>query len=288
LQDCIDVKCGIDHTVALFKNGTVRAWGCSEATSVPPGLTGVKQIDVGWGWIIALKRDGTIAAWGANDCGQVSSLPSGSGFTKVSAGNMHGAAIRSGRVVCWGRNDFGQCDVPAVVASAPRVLDVVASGHATSALLADGTVKVWGAGASAVSASLTGVKAIAFSGSNLIALKTDGTVLASGSDDGISNVPAGLSDVTRVFTIGYSAVAVKRDGSIVSWGQIDSASNWTNGTIGLLPTLPTGFTWTTLAGKWNHAYGVVTRSNADSDGDGFTDFQEFGLGTDLYDPSSHP
>ncbi len=282
LKDCVDIKCGIDHTVALFRDGTVRAWGTSEATSVPAGLSGVKQIDVGWAWILGLKNDGSLVAWGANDSRQVSTLPSGTGFTKVSAGNMHGAAIRSGKLVCWGRNDYGQCNIPASVSGASEVLDVVAAGHSTAAILGDKTVRVWGADVPSIPSSLTNVKAIGFNGSNLVALKTDGTVVVVGNDPLLTAVPAGLSNVTRIYLIGNSVAAVKRDGSIVSWGKTGA------GTIGQLPTLPAGSTWTSLSGKWEHAYGVVSSSSADSDSDGYTDSQEFAEGTDPYAATSFP
>jgi alpha-tubulin suppressor-like RCC1 family protein len=268
LQGFLDIKCGIDHTVALLRDGTVKAWGSPETASVPIELTDVKQIGVGWNWAVALKGDGSLSAWGHDDSKQVSTLPHGTGFSKVSAGNMHGAGIRHGKVVCWGRKDLGQCNIPASVSNASHAVDVVASNHTTAALMADGTVNVWGADVSQISTSLTNVKSIALdpsSGANLVALKTDGTVIATGRDTGIRNVPVGLSNVARVYMIGNSAVAVKKDGSVVSWGETSA------GNLGHLPALPTGFTWATISGRQDHAYGVVTVSGVDLNEDGFTD-----------------
>src|SRR5207248_4600590 len=70
---------------------------------------------------LALKRDGTVVAWGcsraAYDDGQCSVPSSLSGVTAVAAGTFQSLALkRGGTVVAWGCHgggaDFGQCDVP--------------------------------------------------------------------------------------------------------------------------------------------------------------------------------
>ena len=38
---------------------------------------------------------GSIAAWGTNDYGQVSNTPTGTGFTAIAGGGLHGYALRA-------------------------------------------------------------------------------------------------------------------------------------------------------------------------------------------------
>ena len=52
-----------------------------------------------------------------------------------------------------------------------------------------------------------------------MALKINGTVVAWGlSDAGQTNVPIGLSNVTAIAAGGSSTMALKSDGSVVAWG----------------------------------------------------------------------
>ena len=69
-------------------------------------------------------------------------------------------------------------------------------------------------------AGLTGVIAIAAGYAHSLALKSDGTVVAWGSNDyGQSNVPAGLTGVTAIAG-GYGhSLALKSDGTVVAWGD---------------------------------------------------------------------
>ena len=87
-----------------------------------------------------------------------------------------------------------------------------------------GTVVDWGSLGSefwsAVPVGLTGVTAVATANNHVVALKTDGTVVAWGSNQfGQATVPAGLSGVTGVAAGQTHSLAVKSDGTVVAWGQ---------------------------------------------------------------------
>jgi hypothetical protein len=61
--------------------------------TVPPGLSGVGAIAAGLNHTVALKRDGTVVAWGLN--ASWTTLPPGlSGVSAIAAGDFHTVAIR--------------------------------------------------------------------------------------------------------------------------------------------------------------------------------------------------
>jgi alpha-tubulin suppressor-like RCC1 family protein len=143
-----------------------------------PGLTGVIAIAAGAYHSLALKADGTIWAWGYNVNGELGNNGSanalipvqvvdagGLGFNakvansqlaaiKIAAGSNHSFALKSdGTVWAWGSNLHGQLGdgsttnraVPVAVVGLDGVAGVVGGGAAHStAVMADGTLRVWG------------------------------------------------------------------------------------------------------------------------------------------------
>jgi uncharacterized membrane protein YoaK (UPF0700 family) len=143
------------------------------------------------------------------------------------------AAPLTGSVVGWGNNSSGQTDVPPGLSG---VTAIAACGSQSLALRADGTVVAWGAGED-VPAGLSDVTAISCGWGHILALKSDGTVVAWGSDSyGQTEVPAGLSGVTAIAAGGVHSLALKSDGTVVSWG-IDRP--------GILDTPPAGLSGVT-------------------------------------------
>ena len=89
------------------------------------------------------------------------------------------------RVVVWGSNAYGERDVPA---------------------------------------GLTDVTALAAGACYSLALKGDGTVVAWGTGNGMSDFPAELSDPTKAHVTAISShyahnLALKTDGTVVAWGR---------------------------------------------------------------------
>jgi alpha-tubulin suppressor-like RCC1 family protein len=190
----------------------------SGATSTCPQIAG------GGSHTIALKSDSTVWTWGWNVLGQlgdgtttgrftpvqVSGL---TGVTAIAGGAYHTIALKNdGTVWVWGGNFFGQLGVSKSEICAGQ------SGQYCSST----PVQVSG---------LTGVTAIAGGGSHTIALKSDSTVWAWGSNsfgqlgDGTtidSSTPvqvSGLTGVTAIAGRDSHTIALKNDGTVWTWGD---------------------------------------------------------------------
>jgi hypothetical protein len=110
-----DAEAGQNDYVILKKDGTVSVGGDGPPSlmTVPPGLSGVTQVDIGRQHALALKSDGTVVAWGENGFLQTN-VPSGlSGVVVVAAGGYHSMALSAnGGMTTWGRNNYGQGTPP--------------------------------------------------------------------------------------------------------------------------------------------------------------------------------
>ena len=156
-------------------------------------------------------------AWGNNDYGQCS-LPLLTNVTAISAGGLHGMAMKQdATVVSWGNNNQGQTNVPSgLLASA------ISAGEEFSLALTSNRVTAWGwniYGQTNVPANLSNVVATSAERYHSIALKADGTVAAWGQNtDGQTNVPANLDHVVAIDAgVGHS-LALKDNGVVVAWG----------------------------------------------------------------------
>jgi alpha-tubulin suppressor-like RCC1 family protein len=188
----------------------------------------------------------------------VSSL---SGVTAVAAGRVDSMALlEGGTVMAWGNGSFGQLgdgstensDVAVAVCAAGEtapcanhlsgVRAIAAGSDHNLALLENGTVVAWGAGALGNGTTevsdvplavkeLSGVRAIAGGENHSLALLSNGTVMAWGANaagqlgDGSttsSDVPVkvkGLSGVVAIAAGSAYSLAVLSNGTVMAWGR---------------------------------------------------------------------
>ena len=110
------IACGINNTVALKLDGSIRCWGSngSGQLNIPANLGPVRSLaNNGGDHTAVIKIDGTIVCWGSNTSGQCN-VPSNLGVIKqASTGHSHTIAVNaSGSIACWGANQYGQCTTP--------------------------------------------------------------------------------------------------------------------------------------------------------------------------------
>ena len=127
------------------------------------GLTGVIALAAGSWHNLALKSDGTVWAWGDNGSGQLGDGSTTDRSTPVqvsgrviaiAAGSYHSLALKSdGAIWAWGSNGSGQLgdgstsyynSTPVPVSGLSGVIALAAGSSHTLALKSDGTVWAWG------------------------------------------------------------------------------------------------------------------------------------------------
>jgi alpha-tubulin suppressor-like RCC1 family protein len=297
LANIASVKAGGLHTLALQPDGTVLAWGDnrygqlgsgdtvnSASPAAVPNLNDVRKIAVGYRQSLALKNDGTVWIWGfdhyAWETGHnfFNTTPvEVSGLTDVmdiTAGYSHFVAVKAdGTVWAWGSNSANQIangnpwsilqSTPFQVPNLSNVAKVASSYDHTLAILTDGTVWAWGA--------------------NMFGQLGDGTNQARLTPVQVS----GLTDVVAIATAYSYSLAMKSDGTVWAWG--DGASGTLPGTdryipqqvgLGLFDSNHNG-----MDDRWEMEYfgDLDQAGDADFDGDGISNLQEYLHGTDPRD-----
>lgn len=240
ITNATNVAAGEKHSLVLHATGTVTATGFvfsgSSSVAQPVGLANVTAIAAGYDHSLALKADGTVVAWGRDDSGQVTG-------TRPILGTILGIIDAT----------HYQLSKNLAAGTASLFYNGVAGPSSTSdgsdIVTADTTTLSAGMVVSAPGiigpAGLTNVVAIGAGAYHSLAVKSDGTVVAWGWDNGgQSTVPAGLAGVSKVAG-GYSfSIALKTDGTLVAWG--DNTEGQT--------TLPSGATQiTAIAAGASHA-----------------------------------
>jgi alpha-tubulin suppressor-like RCC1 family protein len=232
------IAIGAAHGLALRADGAVFAWGANgdgrlgngqesgvEPTPIRvPGLTGIVAVAAGLASSMALRQDGVVLVWGQNSAGQLglgdespraapTPVPGLANIRAIAAGGGQAFAIRGdGAVLAWGNNRDGQLGLgPAASGGyvrSPRIVEALAGANVvavaagyfhTIALLADGSVRTFGASNVGQAGSPTGVDGFGAFPSPIR--------------------PAGVDAVTAVAAGQYHTLALRRDGTALSWGH---------------------------------------------------------------------
>lgn len=237
---------GGTHSVALYANGTLAAWGDNSNGQLGDGTVVSRMLPVqvlnlegpvisvaaGAAHTLALLADGTVMAWGGNGSGQL-----GDGTTSnrmlpvrvsglngpaiaIAAGSSHSLALMAdGSVMAWGYNSFGQLGdgttatrvLPVqVIDLGGLALAIAAGGSHSLALLADGTVRAWG-----------------YNGQGQLG---NGTIISASRP--VSPTQLG-NGVVAIAAGNHHSLALMFDGTIRTWGdnlrgQLGNGTNFNN------------------------------------------------------------
>jgi alpha-tubulin suppressor-like RCC1 family protein len=225
------------------------------------GTFTARDIAAGRNHTCAVRANGTVACWGANDSGQIGNgtiggnrltpvnVPNLANVVGIAAGDAHTCAtLANGTARCWGLNSSGQLGngtvsnspTPVTVTGLTSVIAIAAGGALgsshTCALLADGSVRCWGANGSgqlgigntfpsSVPMPVSGLSdavSIAVGESHSCALVAIGAVFCWGSDGLTSHtLPTLVSLDNVVATAGGNrhSCALRADGTAWCWGQ---------------------------------------------------------------------
>lgn len=246
----VDAALGINHGVAVAKDGTVWAWGNNglgqlgvgnaiKESRSPIKVGGIEKmiaVDAGGYHTVALREDGTVWVWGSNSNGQL-----GDGtYTSYGPPDSGGAS----RIA-----DNRTAYQPQVVPNLSGIVGIKATGNGVVAWDKDGSL--WGWGQSSIGNPFTGmneefekekltpkrneaietVASVSGQGSMLAALAKDGTIRTQGSgafgelgdgrrSNAVSTVHVqDLANVIRVDSTGRTTIAYLKDRKVLEWGQ---------------------------------------------------------------------
>ena len=152
LSEVTDISGGLDYSLALLADGTVKSWGdntfaelgtgsstgpescetravpCSRLPVAVSGLSGVRAVSAGDGFGLALLENGKVMAWGENRYGQL------------------GNGANTGPERCEASGTLaGPCGAtPTAVNGLGEVIQIAAGKGFALALLSSGKVMAWG------------------------------------------------------------------------------------------------------------------------------------------------
>lgn len=293
------VAAGLNHSLAVMLDGTLRTWGengngqlgygvfvDSNAPTPVPGLTGVVDAAGGWNHSLAVTSDGSVWAWGANQSGQLGDgttttrfspvrVQGLTGAVKVAAGNGWSLALKSdGTVWAWGSNAHRTLGTN--VSGAYSTLPVRVAGLSNVVAIAAGAQH-----GLAVSVAAGGFREVYAWGQHAVGQLGIGQEHCQGLICS-TPVPHRVPDLPSVATVAaghLSSYALGTNGSVWAWGSGSFGALGTGSGVRWLPgqTLPPGSGIIRIAAGGYHA--IALRSDGIPIAWGSNTYGEIGNGT---------
>ena len=258
-KNIVAVSAGKDHIVGLKSDGTVIASGDNDDKQCDVSdWENIVDISAGDNWTVGLKSDGTVVVTGDNYYGQCD-VSEWKDIIAIDAGQVHTVGLTSdGTVVLTGLKPDKEYKI---IDTWTDIIAVSAGYFHTVGLKSDGTVvaagynndnecDVWGWGWKIIRTVKTsnffkedqlGFKPVSIATRNdvisanvshTLAIRDDGTVVATGDNDDKQCNVSGWKDLVSV-SAGYShSVGLRKDGTVVATGEnyqgcLD-VSDWTD------------------------------------------------------------
>jgi alpha-tubulin suppressor-like RCC1 family protein len=283
---CVEIAASRNGFLARFDDGSHVGWASefTYSTHIPSLQAqgeGVRheQIGNGWAHALLLYSNGRVDAFGEPDAGQceVPALPDHLRYTRVSAGVLHSAAVRSdGALIVWGDP---QLSIVPPLPTGVVYTDVAADYGHTVALRSDGTAVAFGVnhfGQTNIPALPSGMAYVSIdaAGNRTLLLRSDGQVVVLGSHSSPAMLtppplPSGLVYNHAAIGINLGA-AVRSDGSYVTWGRDFTTPNLGNY---LPPPLPFGVYYVGV--DCGQGFGLLRRSDGQVDLAGYISYHWF-------------
>jgi len=161
--------------------------------------------------------DGTVQVWGDTSPQPPAGLAN---VQQIAAGTSHCLALMGGQIVGWGDNTDNKAQGGQGLTG---VKYIAAGANQSGAILADGSIKMWGNGF-AVPNPPAGNDFIQLSigYTNAMAVRSDHTIVSWGTNSfGGNNPPMGASgaNLAQVATRHQSCFALTQDGNVYGWGE---------------------------------------------------------------------
>ena len=223
LNTVVSADTGMDCSIALLNDGTVRCWGTdSLLTQVPKGLSNVVSACAGWKYNFVLKGDGSMVSWGYN-MGQSNIPPGLSNVIAITVGGSHSAALSAnGQVFVWGDGGFGSSSIKTVPLEAYNIVSIATSGDHMVALRNTGEVFAWGAnlhGELQVPSTVTNSVAISAPVWNCVAMDSNGSPMIWGWNiTGQTTPPSPLTNLVSVVGGWFHLLGLTAEGKVIAWG----------------------------------------------------------------------
>lgn len=175
LADVIAIAAGHDHSLALVKDGTIRAWGGNRwgqigdgtvidrrSPVVVPGIRKAKAIAAGGNLSAAVLDDGLVMTWGLGNSGlgrkalkcdtpyPTPALVEGvTGIRTLAIGSIHMLGLTdAGTIISWGDSSAGEVGhngtAPQQIPGLSNVQSIAANTGRSYAVLAGGKIMTWG------------------------------------------------------------------------------------------------------------------------------------------------